>query len=478
VGRAETATDPAPVSMFETIVELKPQSEWPEGMTRDDVLQQLNEQLRIPGVTNAWTQPIINRIDMLNTGVRTQLGVKIFGDDLATLEHLGFQTEKSLRKVVGAADLYAERTTGAQYLDIVPRREAIARYGVPVGAVLDAVETAVGGSTVATTIEGRARFAIQVRYLPDFRNSPEALRNMLVSIAPGGGMGEEAPAVSSGGMSMSGGPAAVVRSGVPSGQLVQVPLGQLADIRITPGAAMINSENGQLRSLVQLNVRGRDVGSFVDEAKAVLAKEVKLPPGYSMQWSGQWENQMRARKRLQLMMPAVLLAIFAILYFTLRSTTEAALVMLSVPFALIGGIFLMWLYNFNWSVAVWVGFIALYGVAVQTGVIMVVYLHEALDRKLDSGEVTAQDIADATVEGALLRVRPKLMTVATTVLGLIPLLWATGTGSDVMKPIAVPIIGGMVTSTVHVLLVTPIIFLLVKQYQLKRGTLRRSGLAS
>ncbi|HEV7241553.1 MAG TPA: efflux RND transporter permease subunit [Thermoanaerobaculia bacterium] len=437
VGRAETATDPAPVSMFETIVELKPKSEWPRGMTKDQIIQELDAQLKIAGVTNGWTQPIINRIDMLNTGVRTQLGIKIYGPDLATLERVGLQTEAILRKIDGAADLYTERISGGQYINIDVDREAIARYGIPVGVVLDAIETAIGGTNVTTTVEGRARYPVQVRYLPDYRDDVASLENMLITVPPG----------------------------------LQLPLGQLAKITATPGPAMINSENGQIRALVQLNVRGRDMGSFVNEARDALDAQLKLPAGYSLQFSGQYENQIHARKRLQVLVPLVLVIIFVILYFTFHSVSEAALVMLSVPFALIGGVYLMWIYQFNWSVAVWVGFIALYGVAVQTGVVMVLYLHEALDRKLSQSEVTAKDIFDATVEGALLRVRPKIMTVATTVIGLLPLLWATGTGSDVMKPIAVPLIGGMVTSTIHVLLVTPIIFLIVKQRELRRKPL-------
>jgi Cu(I)/Ag(I) efflux system membrane protein CusA/SilA len=439
VGRAETATDPAPVSMFETIIELKPKSEWPAGMTKDSIIQELDAKLKIAGVTNGWTQPIINRIDMLNTGVRTQLGIKIFGPELATLESLGLQTEAVLRKIPGAADLYTERISGGQYIDIDVDREAIARYGIPVGVVLDAIETAIGGMNVTTTVEGRARYPVQVRYLPDYRDDVNSLQNMLITVPPA----------------------------------LQLPLGQLAKISATPGPAMINSENGQLRALVQLNVRGRDMGSFVDEAKAALDRDLKIPAGYSLQFSGQYEDQIHARKRLQIVVPLVLAIIFIILYFTFHSAVEASLVMLSVPFALIGGVYLMALYGFNWSVAVWVGFIALYGVAVQTGVVMVVYLHEALDRRLERGEVTEEAVFEATVEGSLLRVRPKIMTVATTVIGLLPLLWATGAGSDVMKPIAVPLIGGMVTSTIHVLLVTPVIFLMMKKRDLKLGRLKK-----
>jgi copper/silver efflux system protein len=439
VGRAETATDPAPVSMFETIVELKPKSEWPAGMTKDSIIQELDAKLKIAGVTNGWTQPIINRIDMLNTGVRTQLGIKIFGPELATLESLGLQTEAVLRKIPGAADLYTERISGGQYIDIAVDREAIARYGIPVGVVLDAIETAIGGINVTTTVEGRARYPVQVRYLADYRDDVNSLENMLITVPPG----------------------------------LQLPLGQLAKISATPGPAMINSENGQLRALVQLNVRGRDMGSFVDEAKEALDRDLQIPAGYSIQFSGQYEDQIHARKRLQLVVPLVLIIIFVILYFTFHSAVEASLVMLSVPFALIGGVYLMALYGFNWSVAVWVGFIALYGVAVQTGVVMVVYLHEALDRRLERGEMTEEAVFEATVEGSLLRVRPKIMTVATTVIGLLPLLWATGAGSDVMKPIAVPLIGGMVTSTIHVLLVTPVIFLMMKKRDLRLGRLKK-----
>ena len=439
VGRAETATDPAPVSMFETIIELKPKREWPPGMTKEQIIQQLDEKLKIAGVTNGWTQPIINRIDMLNTGIRTQLGVKIFGPDLATLERLALRAEAVLRKIPGAADLYTERISGGQYIDIEVDRPAIARYGIPAGVVLDAIETAIGGRNVTTTVEGRARYPVQVRYLADYRNDVSSLQNMLITVPPG----------------------------------LQLPLGQLAKISATPGPAMINSENGQLRALVQLNVRGRDMGSFVDEAREALVRELQVPAGYTLQFSGRYEDQVHARKRLQVVVPLVLAIIFVILYFTFHSALEASLVMLSVPFALIGGVYLMALYGFNWSVAVWVGFIALYGVAVQTGVVMVVYLHEALDRRMADGELSDEAIFEATVEGSLLRVRPKIMTVATTVIGLLPLLWATGAGSDVMKPIAVPLIGGMVTSTIHVLLVTPVIFLIMKQRDLRRGRLKK-----
>jgi copper/silver efflux system protein len=475
-GRAETATDSAPLSMFETIIELKPKEQWPPGMTKETIIQELNDQLRIPGVTNAWTQPIINRIDMLNTGVRTQLGVKIFGPDLQTLEELALQAERVLRTIPGAVDLYTERTSGGQYVNIEVDREAIARYGIPVGVVLDAIETAIGGTNVTTTVEGRARYPVQVRYLPDYRDDVASMQNLLITVPRGGaGMSAGAATAPAAGGMMGGAAPSIAPASAGGGTSLQLPLGQLAKITASSGPAMINSESGQLRSLVQLNVRGRDMGSFVDEAKTALDRDLKLPAGYSMQFSGQYENQIHARKRLQIVVPLVLVIIFVILYFTFHSAVEASLVMLSVPFALIGGIYLMFLYGFNWSVAVWVGFIALYGVAVQTGVVMVVYLHEALDARIAAGAITEQQIFEATVEGALLRVRPKIMTVATTLLGLLPLLWATGTGSDVMKPIAVPLIGGMVTSTIHVLLVTPIIFYIMKRRQLRNGTLVASS---
>jgi Cu(I)/Ag(I) efflux system membrane protein CusA/SilA len=404
--------------------------------------------------------------------------VKIYGPDLQTLEHLGLQAEGILKKIPGAVDLYTERISGGQYVNIDVDREAIARYGIPVGVVLDAIETAIGGMNVTTTVEGRARYPVQVRYLADYRNDINSLQNMLITIPRGGaGAMADASVPVAGGM-MGGGFAPPSSSPVatPGGTSLQLPLGQLARITQTPGPAMINSENGQLRALVQLNVRGRDMGSFVDEAREALDRDLKIPAGYSLQFSGQYENQIHARKRLQFLVPLVFVIIFVILYFTFHSAVEASLVMLSVPFALIGGVYLMWIYGFNWSVAVWVGFIALYGVAVQTGVVMVLYLHEALDKRLERGELTPEAVFDATVEGALLRVRPKIMTVATTVIGLLPLLWATGTGADYMKPIAVPLIGGMITSTIHVLLVTPIIFLIMKRRELRLGRLTQSGL--
>lgn len=462
VGRAETPTDPAPVSMIESIIILKDKSQWREGITKAEIVKELNSKLQIPGVSNGWTQPIINRINMLSTGVRTDLGIKIFGDNLDTLERLAVKAESLVKNIPGAADVYAERTQGGSYIDIDINRDAISRYGMSVGDVQDVIETAIGGENIATTVEGRRRFPIRVRYMKDYRLDIEALKKVWVTI-PGG-------AVSS----MGNNP------GIESGN-AQVPLGELVDIKITSGPPMISAEDAMLRSVVFLNVRDRDMGSFVNEAKEILDREFapNLPRGYFYTWSGQWENQVRARNRLQIIIPIVFLVIFVMLYFTFKNFLEAALVMLSVPFALIGGIYYMSLLDLNFSVAIWVGFIALYGIAVETGVIMVLYLHEALDKKLiaKGDNITQQDLVDATEEGAILRLRPKLMTVATAILGLIPVMWATGTGADLAKPLAVPLIGGILTSAIHVLFVTPVIFVIIKEYFRKKGKLKKSEMA-
>jgi Cu(I)/Ag(I) efflux system membrane protein CusA/SilA len=442
VGRAETSTDPAPVSMFESIIILKPKDTWRPGITKADIVSELDAKLQIPGVRNGWTQPIINRINMLSTGVRTDLGVKIFGHDLNTLKDLAVQAEGILKTVPGAADVVAERVTGGNYIDIDVDREAAARYGADVGQIQDVIETALGGERITTAVEGRDRFPIRIRYLRDYRDSIPAIRRMLVS-------------------GMNG---------------AQVPLSLVTKVKVSTGAPEIASEGGLLRSIVFLNVRGRDMGGFVTEAKQVLEKKLELPSGYYVAWSGQWENQVRAKKRLQILVPAGLLIIFILLYFTFHSALEASMVMLSVPFALVGGVYLVKALGYNMSVAVWVGFIALYGIAVETGVVMVIYLHEALDKKLISGTCTEQDIYDATFEGAVLRLRPKLMTVAVALLGLVPIMWSSGTGADVMKPIAAPMIGGMVSSAIHVLIMTPVIFVLMKVRDLRKGKLKYSGM--
>ena len=442
VGRAETSTDPAPVSMFESIIILKPKEQWRAGIKKADIVAELDAKLQQIGVRNGWTQPIINRINMLSTGVRTDLGVKIFGNDLTVLKGLALQAESILKPINGAADVVAERVTGGNYLDINIDREAAARYGVSVGDIQDVIETALGGEMLSTTVEGRNRFPIRIRYLRDYRDNIPAIGRILV-----GGM-----------------------------EGAQVPLSLVTTMKISTGAPEINSEGGLLRSLVYLNVRGRDMGSFVTEAKQLLEQKLKLPAGYYVAWSGQWENQIRAKERLQVLIPLGMVIIFILLYFTFKSALEASMVMLSVPFALVGGVYLVAALNYNLSVAVWVGFIALYGIAVETGVVMVIYLHEALDKKLLNGPCTEQDIYDAAFGGAVLRLRPKLMTVAVALLGLIPIMWSTGTGADVMKPIAAPMIGGMISSAIHVLIMTPVIFVLMKTRDLKKGRLHHSGM--
>ncbi len=435
IGRAESATDPAPINMTETIVTLKPKTEWPAGTTKDDILKRLDEKLRTPGVTNIWTQPIRNRIDMLSTGIRTQVGIKVFGADLKTLEATSVEIEQALHDVPGAVDLYAERITGAPYLEIEIDRTAAARYGVGVADLQEVIETAIGGKNLTTTIEGRQRYPVRVRYARDFREDPAAIGAVLVPTAVGG----------------------------------QIPLNQVARIRTVMGPAMISSENGLLRGTVLLNVRGRDVGGFVDEAKRVVATKVKLPTGYYLEWSGQYENQLRAKRRLEIVVPIVLLIIFVLLYLTYHSAKEALHVLLAVPFALSGGIFLLKLLGYNFSVAVWVGFIALFGTAVQTAVVMVIYLEEAVARKAALAPLTVATLREAVMEGALLRLRPKFMTVATVVAGLLPIMWSTRTGAEVMKPLATPVLGGMVSSLILVLIVTPVIFTWLRERELSEG---------
>ncbi len=441
VGRAETSTDPAPVSMIETIVLLKPESEWRAGITKNDIISELNDQLQIPGVSNAWTQPIINRINMLATGVRTDLGVKVYGKDLKVLGELAENVESLLKPIKGAVDLSSEKTVAGKYIDIQIDREKAARYGVSVGDIQDMIESAIGGMNISSTVEGRERFPIRVRYSREYRNKFEALERVLVNTPHG-----------------------------------SIPLVQLTNIKINDGPPMINSEKGLLRSIVYLNVRGRDVGSFVNEAKAVLDKNLKLPQGYYVSWSGQYENQIRAKKRLQVVIPIVLLITFVLLYFTFNTIVDTLIVILSVPFAMIGGVILLYLLNYNFSVAVAVGFIALVGIATETGVVMLAYLEDAVKSKfIIKPKISKEELYQAVMEGAALRLRPKLMTAAINLMGLIPIMLSTGTGSDVMKPIATPLVGGIISSTVLVLIVIPVIFLITKEKSLKDKGLLISG---
>ena len=434
-GRAETSTDPAPVNMNETIIHLKPEDEWRPGMTRDKLIVEMDAALNMPGVTNIWTQPIINRIEMLATGIRSQVGIKIFGNDLKKLEEVSRQVAAIVRTIPGAADVYPEQIGGAPYIDVDIDRRAAARYGIDVGTIQDAVEKGIGETNLSVTIEGRERFPVRVRYSPKFRGSPEALGRIPVITTQG----------------------------------AAIPLGELANIRTVDGPSMISSENGLLRGTVLLNVRGRDVGSFVGEAREALVKQLELPTGYFFEWSGQFENQQRARARLMMVVPIVLAVIFGLLYLTYKSAIEAAHVLLAVPFALTGGVYLLWLMDYNFSVAVWVGFIALFGTAVQTGVVMVIYLNEAVEKRFaGNGGKSRKELMEAVVEGALLRLRPKVMTVSTVVAGLLPIMWSTSSGAEVMKPLATPVLGGMVSSLLHVLIVTPVIFSLIRERELKK----------
>jgi Cu(I)/Ag(I) efflux system membrane protein CusA/SilA len=434
IARADTSTDPAPLNMTETVVHLKPRSQWRRGMTIDRLRAEMGRAVQMPGVSNIWTMPIVNRIDMLTTGVRSEVGVKIFGNDLAVLEDIARRVSDVVRQVPGAGNVYPEQLTNGQYLNIQIDRSAAARYGINVADIQQVIETAIGETELTTTIEGRRRFPVRVRYAAEYRANPEMLARVLVASATG----------------------------------TQVPLGQVAHIEHARGPAMISSENGLLVATVLLNVQGRDAGGFVEDARARVGRDVALPAGYYIGWSGRWENQEHARQRLQIVVPIVLLVIFVLLYFTYHSLAEAAHVLLAVPFALTGGVYLLWLLGYNFSVAVWVGFIALFGTAVQTGVVMVIYLEEAVARKQHEmgGALTRPALRDAVVEGALLRLRPKVMTVSTIIAGLLPIMWSTRVGAEVMKPLATPVLGGMVSSLLHVLVVTPVLFFWLKERQL------------
>lgn len=439
-GRANTATDNSPVSMIETIILLKPKSEWRKGLTKDSILNELNARMQIPGVTNGWTQPIINRINMLSTGIRTDVGLKVYGQNLDSIYAFAQTIKKQLEGIDGIKDLYVEPITGGKYIDVVVKREEIGRYGLSVDDVNTVVESALGGMKLTTTIEGRRRFSVNARYGQDFRNNVSAFK----------------------------------RIQVPTMNFGPVPLEAVADIRLSDGPPMINSENALLRGTVLFNVRERDLGSTVQEAQEKLNKMmIRLPKGYFLEWSGQWENQIRANHTLQLIMPVVILIIFLVLYMTYRSLKEAVVTMITVPFALIGGVFMVYYYGVNLSVAVAVGFIALFGMAIETAMLMTIYLNEAMQNMVakhgNSKEtLNPSIIRDFVIEGSAKRLRPKLMTVSVGLFGLIPILWANGVGSDIMRPITIPLIGGTISSTIYVLLITPVIFEMIKERELKR----------
>ena len=439
-GRASTSTDNSPLSMIETIIMLKPKSEWREGITKKDIVQELDGKLQIPGVVNGWTQPIINRINMLATGIRTDVGVKVYGQNLDSIYTLSEKVKTALRGVPGIKDLYVEPVTGGKYLSIDIDREAIGRYGISVDDVNMVVESAIGAATVGQTIEGRQRFSISVRMAQDYRSSIQQLKRIPI----------ETPAF-----------------GV-------VPLSTVADIRFEDGPPMITSDNAMLRGAVLFNVRDRDLGSTVQEAIERISSEMgTLPSGYHLEWSGQYENLIRGERTLLFILPVVLLVIFVSLYLAFRSVREAFFSLITVPFALIGGAYMVYFYGVNLSVAVAVGFIALFGIAVETGVVMVIYLNDAMQQLIklrgnSSETISREELKEFVIAGASKRLRPKLMTVCVALFGLIPVLWSTGVGSDVMQPIVLPMIGGVLTSSTHILLVTPLIFLMTKEYELKK----------
>jgi Cu(I)/Ag(I) efflux system membrane protein CusA/SilA len=435
IGRAETATDMAPMSMIESIAILKPESEWRPGVTYDSIVSEMNRTVKTPGVANMWSMPIKNRTDMLATGIKTPVGIKIFGPDLATLDQIGKQIEALLPQVPGTNSVFAERALGGRYLDIDMDREAAARYGLTVDDVQMAMVAAVGGMPAGQTIEGRERYSVLVRYPIALRDNPQQIASTLVATPAG----------------------------------AQVELGQLARIQIVQGPPQIKSENAYLNNLVYVDVRGRDIGSYVSDAKQLLERKLDLPPGYRLEWSGQYESMQRANRMLKIVVPITLAIIFMLLFFEFGSVAEAAIIMLALPFSLVGGVWLMWLLDYNLSIATGIGFIALAGVAAETGVVMLIYLDQAYHERRERGLLRGRADVDAAVEhGAVERVRPKMMTVTAVIAGLVPILWSTGTGADVMKRIAAPMVGGMVSSTLLTLIVIPAIYSLWKEWEVRR----------
>jgi Cu(I)/Ag(I) efflux system membrane protein CusA/SilA len=456
-GRANTATDPAGLDMFETTITLKPQDEWRPGMTYDGLVAAMDSAVRLPGVTNAWTMPIKGRIDMLATGIRTPVGIKVFGPDLAELERIGREVERAVQMVPGTRSAFAERAVSGYYLDIDIDRQAAARHGLNVGDVQAVIATAIGGMTITQTVEGRQRFGVRIRYPQELRDTPERLASVLVPVSHAA-----SGASSAGGMGGMGGGGSAL-----SGNDAQVPLGQIATIRSVAGPMVVRTEGAMPTAWVYVDVAGRDIGGYVADAQREVAARVKMPPGYSIVWSGQYEYMQRAKETMKLVIPATLALIFLLLYFNFKSVGETLIVMLSLPFALVGGIWFLWALSFNWSVAVAIGFIALAGVAAETGVVMLIYLDHAWAARSANGKSpTMHDLYDAVMEGAVERVRPKMMTVTAIMAGLLPILWGNGAGASVMRRIAAPMIGGMISSTVLTLLVIPAIYSLWKERSL------------
>ena len=444
-GRAETATDPAPTEMFETVVNLKPKEQWRPGLTVDALIAELDKALQFPGVSNAWTMPIKARTDMLATGIRTPVGIKVLGTDLNELDRLARQIEAAVKAVPGTTSAYAERVIGGYYLDVVPDRDALARYGLMVSDVQDTVSSALGGETITTTVEGRERYGVNLRYPRDLRSDPQSIAREVLVAMPAGGT---------------------------------VPLGEVAAIKLTRGPTTIRTENGQLAVYIFVDIRDRDLGGYVADAKAAVAANVQFPPGAYVVWSGQFEYLERAKAKLKVVVPVTLLIIFLLLYLNFRRLTETLIVMLSLPFSLVGGLWLMWWLGFNFSVAVAVGFIALAGVAAETGVIMLIYLDQAMKelharRLADGTPFTRADLQEAIMLGAVERVRPKMMTVVAIMAGLLPIMWSNGTGSEVMQRIAVPMIGGMISSTILTLIVIPAVYAWIKGWGISRSSARK-----
>ncbi len=467
-GRATTATDPAGLDMSETTITLKPEEQWRSGMTMERLIEEMDEKVRFPGFTNAWTMPIKGRNDMLATGIRTPVGIKIFGEDLAELERIGSDVEAAVRTIPGTRSVFAERTVSGYYLDIDIDRVAAARYGLNVEDVQAVVQSAIGGMAITQTVEGRERYGVRLRYPHEMRDQPEKLEDVLVAVRKGRASGGLLAATTlSGGGGMSdggiGGEMAASAAGT-----AQIPLGQIATIRAVSGPMSIKTENAFPTAWVYVDVVGRDIGGYVAEAKEMVEQAVTLPPGYTLQWSGQYEYMQRAKEKLKLVVPATLLVILLLLYFNFKNVGEALIVMLSLPFALVGGVVFMALLGYNWSVATVIGFIALAGVAAETGVVMLIYLDHAWSARREKGETSLRDLYDGIIEGAVDRVRPKMMTVTAIIAGLLPILWGQGAGASVMKRIAAPMVGGMVSSTILTLVVIPAIYSLWQEARLRR----------
>jgi len=442
VGRSDSATDNAPLDMYDTTVMLKSREKWRAGMTYEKLIREMDEKLQFPGLTNTWTMPVQNRLDMALTGIKTPVGMKLQGTNLEQIQQLGAQVQKILSGLPQVRSVFAERVSQGFYINVEVNRPEAAKYGLTIADVQQAVESGIGGMNVAENVEGRSRYPINVRYQRDFRDNVGELSRVLIA--------------------------------TPSG--AQIPISEVAKISFSRGPAMIRDEDGQLTGYIYIDLNTTDYGGFVEHARQMLRQKLQLPAGYTYQWSGEYEFQLRAKERLKIILPVVFFLIFLLLYMVFHSITEAMVLIFPTLYAMTGGLILQWLLGYNFSVAVWVGYIALFGIAVETGVVMVVYLHESLNKRVNSGRVlTEADIEEAAIEGAVQRLRPKLMTVCAVLASLIPILWASGIGSDVMKPIAAPMVGGMITSTIHVLILVPVFFVLMKERALRHGTLKAGG---